>query len=300
MTTDLRRGLTDIVDATHRAALLRETNLESVIDGGDIDLLVAADSIPSLLETVDEVAAARNLHYRLRRSGPQKVGVALYSADMAHSAQIDLWIELWQVFGGRSYLRYQDVEDMLVPGAGGLARLPTDLETAVYIQHLAIKGRNPAHPANNARLEDLRRRCADDQELSAALDRIVSTGILDPDSVHSAEARLRDRAGPGVERRGPVTRARRLPMRLRRHLLRRRSLDAVALVGVDGSGKTSLAEAAAVSLGLHTLLTKTAYRRSLLFRGIYKANRRTLRRPYEPIDDLLAPVTFAVAAAAGP
>ncbi|MDH3818378.1 MAG: hypothetical protein OES21_07175, partial [Myxococcales bacterium] len=106
MTNDLRCGLADILCAAERAALLRETDLGSVIDGGDIDLLVAADAIPSLLDTIDAVATTRQLHYRLRRSGPHKIGVALYSADMAHSARIDLWIELWQIFGGRSYLLY--------------------------------------------------------------------------------------------------------------------------------------------------------------------------------------------------
>lgn len=296
MTNDLRCGLADILCAAERAALLRETDLGSVIDGGDIDLLVAADAIPSLLHSIDAVATTRQLHYRLRRSGPHKIGVALYSADMAHSARIDLWIELWQIFGGRSYLLYEDVEELLVPGADGIPRLSTDLETAVYLQHLAVKGRDPSDPANASRLNGLRERCADDQALSDALERIVSTGILDESSVRTAEVRLRDRVGPGVERRGPVTRARRLPMRLRRRWLARRSLDVVALIGVDGSGKTSLAETAASSLGANTLLTKTAYRRSLLFRGIYKANRLTLGRPYEPIDDLLAPLTCAVAA----
>jgi hypothetical protein len=296
MTTDLRHGLADIVRAADRVALLRETDLGSVVDSGDVDLIVAADAIHSLLRTVDTVATTRQLHYRLRRSSPHKIGVTLYSADMAHSACIDLWVELWQIFGGRSYLRYEDVEEMLMHGADGIPRLCAELETAVYIQHLAVKGRDPSDPANASRLEGLRERCADDPQLSDALDGIISTGTVDASSVRTAEDRLRDRVGPGVERRGPVTRARRLPMRLRRRRLARRSRDVVALIGVDGSGKTSLAETAASSLGADTLLTKTAYRRSWLFRGIYKANRLTVGRPYEPIDDLLAPLTCAVAA----
>jgi hypothetical protein len=152
MTTNLGAGLADIVQAADRAVLLRETDLGSVIDTGDVDLLVAADSVPALLDTVDAVAEARGLHYRLLRSSPRKIGVTLFSVDLAHTARIDLWIELWQVFGGSSYLRYDDVQGMLVSGADGVAALPTDLEAAVYIQHLAVKGRNPADPACAARL----------------------------------------------------------------------------------------------------------------------------------------------------
>lgn len=296
MTTDLRTGLADIVEAADRAVLLRETDLGSVIDTGDVDLLVATDSIPSLLDTIDAVAEARHLHYRLLRSGRHKIGVALYSVDVAHCARIDLWLELWQVFGGRAYLRYEDVEELVVRRPDGVPRLPADLEAAVYLQHLSVKGRDPSDPATTARLIGLRERGLDDPQLSERLDHIVSTGELDAGSVRAAEVHLRRRIGSRIERRGPITRLRRLPYRWRRRRLARRSLDVLALVGVDGSGKTSLGETAAASLGVDTLLTKKAYRRSLLFRGIYKANRHTIGRAYEWIDDRLAPLAFVVAA----
>jgi len=93
MTTSLLQGLSDILEREGDAVLLRETELgPSCVDRGDIDLLIAADALPAMLDIIDDVAALRGLHYRLRRSGPHKTGVTLFSADMAHSIRIDLWV----------------------------------------------------------------------------------------------------------------------------------------------------------------------------------------------------------------
>jgi hypothetical protein len=289
MTTSLLRALADILERAGETVLLRETELgPDCIDRGDIDLLVAAHALPTILDIIDDVAAERDIHYWLQRSGPHKTGVALFSADMSHSIRIDLWVQLWQVFGGRSYLTYEDVARFAVDTDGPLQRLPADLEAAVYVQHLAIMDRDPTISANAERLAGLVRRCSSHVELAEALERILTTGRIDK--------HLRDQCGEAIEARGRVTRRRSVLGRARRRWLEIRTLDAVALVGVDGCGKTSLGDAVAEALDYDRLPAMNAYRRSLLFRGIYKANRLTLKRPYETIDKILAPVTYAVAA----
>lgn len=296
MTTSLLQGLTDILERGGDAVLLRETELgPSCVDRGDVDLLVAADAMPTMLDIIDEVAALRDLHYRLQRSGPHKTGVALFSVDMAHSIRIDLWVQLWQIFGGRSYLTYEDVAGFAVDTGGPVRCLPADLEAAVYIQHLAIKGRDPTFPSNAERLSGLLRRCSDHAPLAEALERILTTGQIDKSALRTAEQQLRGQCGEQLEERGKITRRKSVLGRVRRRRLEHRRLNAVALVGVDGCGKTSLGEAVAEALDYDTFLAKNAYRRSLVFRGIYKANRHTLRLPYEQIDNMLTPLTYAVA-----
>jgi thymidylate kinase len=296
MTTELLDSLVEILADARRTVLLRETDLAACVDHGDIDLLVAVDAVPALLDRVDEVASARGLHYRLRRSGPQKVGVQLFSADMTHSVKLDLWEQLWQIFGGRSFLVFEDVESSVLADDGPLPRLPAVLEAAIYVQHLAVKARNPSEHANAARLAGMAERCADDRALADALEGCATATEVPTATVTLAENRLRSASGESLERRGAATRRRTIPQRLHRRRLERRTLGASALVGVDGCGKTSLGEIVADRLGLRTYLTKDAYRRSWLFRGIYKINRSTFKRPYEPIDNLLTPLTHATAA----
>lgn len=298
MTTELLlRGLTDVLDHGAELVLLRETDLgPGCVDQGDIDLLVAADAVPTLLDRVDAVTSTYGLHYRLQRSGSDKVGVALFSQDMAHSIRIDLWVRLWQVFGGRSYLTHEDVARFAVPADGPVKRLPADLEAAIYISHLAVKNRDPSAPGNAERLARLRPRVPEQSPLGQALGRILATRGIDESATRAAGQVLRDRCGGDVEDRGAIARWRSAPRRARRRWLERRRLRAVALVGVDGCGKTSLGASVAEALDREVVLSKDAYRRSLLFRGIYKANRLTMKLPYEVIDDRLAPLSYAVAA----
>lgn len=296
MTTSLLQGLSDILEREGDAVLLRETELgPSCVDRGDIDLLIAADALPAMLDIIDDVAALRGLHYRLRRSGPHKTGVTLFSADMAHSIRIDLWVELWQIFGGRSYLTHEDVVGCAVDTGGPVRGLPADLEAAVYIQHLAIKGRDPTFPSNAERLSGLLRRCSDHPALAETLERILTTGQIDKSAVRTAEQQLRGQCGGRLEKRGEITRRKSVLGRVGRRRLEHRSLNAVALLGVDGCGKTSLGKAVAEALHHDTFLAKDAYRRSLVFRGIYAVNRRTLRLSYEQIDNMLVPLTYVVA-----
>lgn len=297
MTAALVEGLHEFLTDTRGIVLLRATDLSAAcVDHGDIDLMVSTAALPELLDTLDDVAVSRGLHYRLRRSGPQKLGVELFSKDMAHSVKLDLWEQLWQIFGGQSFLTFEDVEPALEAVGGLLPRLPAVLEASVYVQHLAVKNRDPSLPANAQRLLDLAQRCAHDAEMAAALAGLRSRGEVSADAVEVAETRLRRYCDPNLKKRGRSTRRRTLAQRALRRRVANRTLDAAALVGVDGCGKTSLGGAVAAQLGFDTFLSKDAYRRSPLFRGIYKANRLTLRLPYEPIDNLLTPLTFAVAA----
>lgn len=297
MTTSLLQGLSDILERGGDAVLLRETELgPGCVDRGDVDLLVAAAAIPTMLDIVDEVAAEWNLHYRLQRSGPRKIGVAIFSADMAHSIRIDLWVQLWQIFGGRSYLTYEDVARFAVDTDGPVRRLPADLEAAVYIQHLAIMDRDPTSPSNAERLSGLLHRCSGHPVLAEALERILTTGQIDRSAIRTAEQQLRGRCGEQLEGRGRITRRQSVLGRARRRWFEHRRLNGVALVGVDGSGKTSLGGAVAEALDYDTFPAMNAYRRSLVFRGIYKANRYTPRLPYETIDNMLTPLTYAIAA----
>lgn len=296
-TAMLLQGLTDVLERAGDLVLLRETDLgPSCVDRGDIDLLVAADALPTMLDIIDELTAEHGLHYRLQRSGADKVGVALYSSDMAHSIRMDLWVRLRQILGGRSYLTFEDVAEFTIGTGSPVPRLPADLEAAIYIQHLAIKRRDPSTPASAERLASLRRRCSRHSALAAALDRIQATGQVDELATRTAEQELVGRCGKRLETRARNALWSGAPARAHRRWLERRRLGAVAFVGVDGCGKTSLGEAVAEALGRSVVLAKDAYRRSLVFRGIYKANRLTLGLPYESIDDVLAPLSYVIAA----
>ena len=232
MTASLLQGLDDILEDAQCVVLLRETEIgEACVDEGDIDLLVSARAMSGLLDTIDTVAASRGLHYRLRRSGPQKIGAELFSADMAHSIKLDLWEQLWQVFSGRSYLTFEDVQDLIEVGDGSLPRLPAVLEASIYIQHLAVKGRDPSQPINAERLSHLALRCADDRELAEVLSSSPLSVRLLPDVVLVAENRLRRICGDGLERRARATRRRTLLHRAERRRLEHRALDVVRACG---------------------------------------------------------------------
>jgi hypothetical protein len=204
-------------------------------------------------------------------------------------------VQLWQIFGGRSYLTYEDVAPFAVDSGGPVRRLPADLEAAVYIQHLATMGRDPSSPSNAERIAGLLRRCADNPDLTRALERMLVSGQVEPECQRAAEDHLRARCGEGLEARGRSTRRRTLPSRIHRRWLGNRTLDAVALVGVDGSGKTSLGDVVAGRLGRGRLPTMNVYRRSLVFRAIYKASRLTVNLPYETLDNRLGPLAYLVA-----
>ena len=297
MSTPLVEALGRILERADRVVLLRETDLgASCVDRGDIDLLIAAQEVPAVLDIIDEVAEQANIHYWLQRSGPHKVGVALFSADMRHWIRIDLWEQLWQIFGGRSYLTYEDVAPFVVDLGARVRRLPADLEAAVYVQHLATMGRDPSSPANSERIAGLIGRCEEHPELARALEGMLVSGKVDPKWSRAAEDHLRARCGNALEARGRATRRRTLLSRIHRRWLGNRTLDAVALVGVDGSGKTSLGDIVAERLGRDRLPTMSVYRRSLLFRAIYKASRLTVKLPYETLDKMLAPLTYVVTA----
>src|SRR3954447_25240786 len=223
---------------------------------GDVDLLVDAAALPQL----DDVLASAGL----RRLGLR--GHGSHRSYFAYDADDDLWIKLDVVsrieFGGWQHLRSPLATSCLTRRrpAGDLWRLPPEDEAWLLLLHLLLdKGRVP----------DDRRDLAVQATALATEESPVAT-FLDRDVAPGCSQEVRSTVAAGTReatealastltrqwmRRQPVrSRTARLATRVARRLeipvAPHPGGMAVALVGPDGAGKTTLAEAVARSVPL--------------------------------------------------
>jgi thymidylate kinase len=304
-----RRALVATLDALiqpgrgYEFILLRETPLdERCVDRGDIDLLGTRKSVDALLRRLSEVCAARGQSFRIRRTNADKTHVWLLSTDLQHQIAFDLWTDLWQVFGGRQCLRFHDVRHLGASGGTCTLRLPVDVEWAIYGQHLSVKQKDVSSAGVQERLrfyatalDDLGR-----GELGDAARAIARTKLLSEPEIALFESALSQVLPTTFFAKG---RARRWSHAVRslvaRRIRDRRLRGVIAVVGVDGVGKTTIGAALGSPLeangSRHYVLGKSLFRESWLFGKLYSLNRR-VRRPRrmrrERIDDVLAPLAF--------
>ncbi|MBM4076164.1 MAG: hypothetical protein FJ267_11005, partial [Planctomycetes bacterium] len=116
--------------------LLRETPLdERCINHGDIDLLGTMAAVEGILARCYAWAQAGRCHFRVTRKKEGHVGLVLFSRCGQFRLHLDLWIDLWQLDGGRRGLRFADVAHLLPRDRSGYLRLPVSVEAAIYLHH---------------------------------------------------------------------------------------------------------------------------------------------------------------------
>jgi hypothetical protein len=291
----------------YRFALLRETPLDAgAVDAGDVDLLGGRQDVDALLSRLDELCRELDINLLVERTGPRKTRVSLYSGDLLHTLHLDLWTDLWQLADGRRSLRWRDISTLCKSADGGFARMPLRLEVAVYLEHLRAKRRDLSSPGVRARLEYYAGALAGDgTEKNGLGDTLASVAAAPPAAL--PEGLLAHAAGILGKVLGRRHRWRTPWRRLQdavcrgwaRRLAPPPGVRAVALVGPDGIGKSTVGKAlVAAGVGWDEyVLGKSLYRRSLLFRALYRLNRTTgSRLSQERIDEALTSLAYLAAA----
>lgn len=267
------------------------------IDAGDVDLLGSRASVHALLGAAFAWVRAGRCHLRIRSRDANKTVLVLYSLDGGHAVSLDLWVGLWQLDGGKARLRYEQCEPLLAAPETAIRRLPLAAEVCLYVHHLITKNKDLASERVQARLAGYVEACAATGEaaLAAALVRIAGERRIDAEALALCNGRL--------HRLGLVGSGPRWPGKLADEL-RAAWLDAprqtrcVALMGCDGSGKTSLArELQKQAPSTYSLYTgKHLYRKSLLYKLATIFIRPLLFQPREQFDETLAPWNYLRAA----
>lgn len=301
---ELLRGFDRVLEAGHgyELILLRETELgPPLINRGDVDLLASKSGVRNFARRVGLVCAEEGLSYRIQRENTLKTIITLCSPHLVAGIHFDLWTDLWQIFGGRNSLRFCDVRPACAPASGAVLRMPPALELAIYVQHLSVKRRVLASPTVQSRLLYYAASCraVGEVEVAGEADRLLHLPSVDEAALRIAERYLRKRLARTHRWLGPSRRIGRCARTLAARRLRLRFADrALALIGVDGAGKSSLAEslAAHVGDGGSRFTSKSLYRKTMVFRVLYGLNWRTWRARRERVDEVVAPLTFVTAA----
>ncbi|NTV94346.1 MAG: hypothetical protein HGA75_02900 [Thiobacillus sp.] len=263
------------------------------VDAGDVDFLGTRASVNALLGAAFAWVREGRCHLRVRSRDPNKTVLILISPDGGHAVSLDLWVGLWQLDGGKACLRYEQCEHLLTTPEAAIRRLPVAVEACLYVHHLVTKKKVLASERVQARLAGYVAACADsgEAELAQALGRIAEARHIDAGDLALCNGHL---GRLGLAGSGP-----RWPGKLAAEL-RAAWLDAprktrcVAIMGCDGSGKTSLArELQKQAPSTYFLYTgKHLYRKSLLYKLATIFIRPLLFQPREQFDETLAPWNY--------
>ena len=266
------------------------------IDRGDVDLLGSRDSVDRLLAAAKSWVQNGQCHLVVRARDANKTSVILLSLDGRHVLKLDLWIKLWQIEDRNTHLQYEDCQHLLSASDASIKRLPPQIEASVYLHHLRTKQKSISSPHVQQRLTDYSKAClqAGASDLSGALLRCAQNKIVDPTilniaNVHLNEARLLKSTKPRSRWRDKI------PSEITAAFLAPpRKIAHIAVMGCDGSGKTSLAAAqAATNPGKYSTFTgKRLYRNSLIYKFMVIAVRPLLFQGRERFDDTLAPWNY--------
>jgi hypothetical protein len=305
---DPQSALASIIDRIHSGpwclVQLRGDPLSANdIGAGDVDFLASTSSVDALLHAVFEWSLNGECHALIRSRSGDKVALEIFDIEGRNSICFDFWIELWQLAGGATYLKFEDLSH-LVSASRGIVRLPPAIEAAIYLEHLISKKKKLESEYVRRRLANYESTCAAAgfPELSAVFARIGRTTKID-EAALSVSRRLlsENKLWPAV----------RTLTRLRHKLMaeaRAAWLDAprqtrcISIMGCDGSGKTSVIKRLreAEPEKFRSYVGKRLYRNSILYKIAVALIRPLLFQDREKFDDTLAPFNYMRASAALP
>ena len=118
------------------------TGVTEWLEQGEVDLLGNEESLTKLIHAAGSWVKQGLCHLRIRRNRIKKTNLLLISLDGRHRIELDLWVQLNQIDGGRSWTGYDHLASLLENVTPAISRLPLRLEFGIYLHHLACKKKN--------------------------------------------------------------------------------------------------------------------------------------------------------------
>ena len=230
------------------------------IDRGDVDFLGNVKSINALIAAsyqwvVNELC---HVHICARKFG--KKVLILYSPDGTHRLVLDLWYSLPQLSGTHVPLVYDAVAQFVKPYTVGssISRFDIDIEACIYLHHLVVKKKDLTLENNLTRLNHYINTCKD-SSVKENLQRTFEKRQVDRKALSESLSMILKIVDPSKTK---------LANNFIRHLKQRANGGILCIMGCDGVGKTSLANAIVKSIPspAKSLRGKRLYRRSLLYK----------------------------------
>lgn len=279
---------------------LRGRMLDSeAIDADDVDLLGTSGDVDQLINAAYGWMREGLCHFHVRRRSPGKTELVLFSLDGRHTLTFDLWLELDQFDRGRRRLTCDAVQSLIADLSGGIVRFPIEIEASIYIQHLVCKRKDLRGDSAQLRLRDYSNalRSQGDSELGELLERVREN----PAHLAEAERVTFQRLQACLELQAVSSGVWTKIVRLwDSRLAAPRATSMISVMGCDGAGKTTLAEAIAAQhpKTVQVFTGKHLYRKSLLYKLAVIFIRPIITRSRERFDEILAPWLYLRAAAA--
>ena len=269
----------------------------------DVDLLGTEESARELMNAAFEWVAAEECCLRVMRRSNRKLTLILYSTDGIFQLQLDLWIKLPQIGRGRWALtfdgvseeaRFETTDPETGRASSSILRLVLQVEVRLYLQHLVCKKKDINAERVRIRLRDYESKLSSIGELdeAAVISRVLQSGVVDRHAESEslgllANSLILDSPESQPERRLQcwwLDGFHRLPRM-------------VAVIGCDGSGKTSIAQLLqSQSSGMvRHVVGKHLYRKSLLYKLLVIFVRPLVCRDRERFDEMLAPLIYLIA-----
>ena len=258
--------------------LLRPTVPDNLFEGGDIDLLIRRESTLAFLDLLCIEAQAKGVHLHITAYSAEAVSACLISTDFAENMKIDLQVAIRQLGHKAKTVRWEDVIGSTV-NEQGLHLLSGEAGAALYLGHARSQKKDLSDSGQQDRLvwyqkgvaegplKDALAMAAEKSELppSDEIDRLIQEHL--PHHTQSLIAACCSR----------------LKRNTQKTILRtQRKRGLFYLVGCDGVGKTTLAEAAC-SERIRTFHIRSFYRKT----GVYKIAKKIAKIKGTTAEDLL-------------
>ena len=285
--------------------LLRETPLDArCINHGDIDLLGTMAAVEGLLARCYALAQAGRCHFRVTRKKEGHVGLVLFSRCGQFRLHFDLWIDLWQLDGGRRGLRFADVAHLLPRDRSGYLRLPVSVEAAIYLHHFFVQRKSTNSKTVWQRLAFYTEACqeAGAPDLAADFVGVRQQGHVEQAVLDRAMRLLKSHeVVPSLVHSWHVVRQRWIARWRRWWLGSPRHPAVISFMGCDGAGKTSLSESlskgSSLSVTVRPFTGRNLYRKSLIYRTFGSLVRRSRSMNRDRFDEKYCVPLYLYAAA---
>lgn len=299
-TAGLRECLRRIHSGPWKFIQLRGRTLDAeAINADDVDLLGTADDVQQLIAATYDWMREGLCHFHVRTRSAAKTEFVLFSPDGRHALTFDLWQELDQFDRGRKRLTWATAQALIADRSGGIVRLPIEIEASIYIQHLVCKRKDLNGDSAQLRLRHYANalRSQGEFELGELLDQVRENPAQREAAERVTLLRLQESIDLQAVSSGVWSKIGRL---WNSRLAAPRTTSMISVMGCDGAGKTTLAEAISAQhpKTLKVFTGKHLYRKSLLYKLAVIFIRPIITRSRERFDEILAPWLYLRAAAA--